>query len=302
MSRKPIPVILDTDIGTDIDDTWALAMLLRSPELDLKLVTVATGDAPYRARLAARFLAGAGRADVGVGVGVSTAMPSGHRTQAPWADAYELADYPGTVNQDGVAALIETIMTSPEPVTVVAIGPLDNIGAALAREPRIADRARFVGMLGCLRWSHQEQAGHGCIAEYNVKGAIAACQKTFAAAWDKTITPLDTCGRVRLTGAKYAAVAGARDPMARAIIENYEVWQRCGGWVRDPGISSILFDCVAVYLAFADGLLGMERLGIRVADDGFMREDPEAPSINCATTWKDLPAFEDLLVARLTSG
>ena len=59
------PVILDTDIGIDIDDTWALAMLLNSPELDLRLVSVATGDAAYRARLAAKFLDRAGRAENG---------------------------------------------------------------------------------------------------------------------------------------------------------------------------------------------------------------------------------------------
>ena len=40
----PLPVILDTDIGGDIDDTWALAMLLRSPELDLRVGTTCTGD------------------------------------------------------------------------------------------------------------------------------------------------------------------------------------------------------------------------------------------------------------------
>ena len=48
-----IPVILDTDIGSDIDDTWALAMLLKSPELDLKFVTTTTGDPRYRAKIVA---------------------------------------------------------------------------------------------------------------------------------------------------------------------------------------------------------------------------------------------------------
>ena len=41
-------IILDTDIGSDIDDTWALALLLNSPELDLKLLTTATFDTRYR--------------------------------------------------------------------------------------------------------------------------------------------------------------------------------------------------------------------------------------------------------------
>jgi len=41
---KPIPVILDTDIGWDIDDTWALITLLNSPELDLRMVLTSTGN------------------------------------------------------------------------------------------------------------------------------------------------------------------------------------------------------------------------------------------------------------------
>ena len=65
-----IPVILDTDIGSDIDDTWALGLLLKSPEVDLRLAVSATGDTRYRARLLAKMLQTAGRSDVPVGVGL----------------------------------------------------------------------------------------------------------------------------------------------------------------------------------------------------------------------------------------
>ena len=64
-----IPVILDTDIGDDIDDTWALAMLLRSPQLDLKLVTTTYGKSEYRAKIIAKMLTVDNRTDVPVGVG-----------------------------------------------------------------------------------------------------------------------------------------------------------------------------------------------------------------------------------------
>src|SRR5580704_7918673 len=65
----PTPVILDTDIGDDIDDTWALGLLLQSPELDLKLVVGDYGKVEYRAKLLAKFLQRAGRGDVAVGLG-----------------------------------------------------------------------------------------------------------------------------------------------------------------------------------------------------------------------------------------
>ena len=48
-------------------------------------------------------------------------------------------------------AIIDTIMKSPRPVTVIAVGPVQNIAEALKREPRIAQRARFVGMHGSVR-------------------------------------------------------------------------------------------------------------------------------------------------------
>ncbi|MFZ5831573.1 MAG: hypothetical protein ACOY3P_15925, partial [Planctomycetota bacterium] len=53
---KKIPVIFDTDIGGDIDDTWALGMLLKRPEFDVKLVVGDYGQPEYRAKLLARFL------------------------------------------------------------------------------------------------------------------------------------------------------------------------------------------------------------------------------------------------------
>ena len=54
-AEEPIPVIFDSDIGGDIDDTWALAYLVRSPELDLRLVVTDHGDTVYQARVAARL-------------------------------------------------------------------------------------------------------------------------------------------------------------------------------------------------------------------------------------------------------
>src|SRR5207244_4448004 len=61
-----VPVILDTDIGTDLDDVFALALVLASPELDLRAVTTVSGDAYTRARLVCRFLEAVGRAEVPV--------------------------------------------------------------------------------------------------------------------------------------------------------------------------------------------------------------------------------------------
>src|SRR3954452_21506955 len=64
-----IPVLLDTDVGDDIDDAFALALVLASPELDLRGVTTVDGDAHTRALLLCRLLHLVGRDDVPVASG-----------------------------------------------------------------------------------------------------------------------------------------------------------------------------------------------------------------------------------------
>ncbi len=290
-----VPVILDTDIGDDIDDTWALALLLRSPELDLKLVVTDQGKPEYRAKIVARLLEVAGRTDVGVGLGLP--VVEGEGGQAGWVKDYDLSKYPGRVYRDGVQALINTIMQTPEQVTLICIGPVPNIQAALDREPRIAQRARFVGMDGSLRSGYNGKKLPD--AEYNVKANAQAARRALGASWTVTITPLDTCGIVRLIGEQYAAVRDCRDPLAKAVVENYRIWLGKDG-KRADSASSVLFDTVAVYLAISEDLLAMEKLGIRVTDDGFTVIDSQGKQMNCATAWKNLPGFRDFLVKRLT--
>ena len=313
-------VVLDTDLGTDIDDTWALAMLLRCPELDLRLVTTVTGDTAYRARLAAGILTAAERDDVPVGIGVPTALPGvPARPMGRFADEVALDRYRGGVRQDGVAALVECVMSSQEPVTVIAIGPMTNIAAALALEPAIADRARLVGMLGWLRGL--EASGSpvrgGPVPEYNVASDVPACRAAFEAGWQTTITPVDTCGTVVLRGERYRRVRAATSPLAKAVLRNYREWAETYGdlppevaaaYGDEPGKipywqfrSSVLFDTVAVYLAYDESLLNIERLPIALDGNGLMSITPGAPELRVATTWQDRGRFEDHLVERLVT-
>jgi len=297
---KKIPVIFDTDIGDDIDDTWALGLLLQSPEFDVKLITTEVGDTSARAKIVAKFLEVAGRADIPVGIGLAHADKGKGHNQDEWVRDYKLSAYPGTVYEDGVQALIDTIMNSPEQITVIAVGPLPNIAAALQRQPRIAEKTKFVGMHGSVRRGYEGRPEID--KEYNVVTFAKDAQKVFTAGWDMTITPLDTCGIVKLKGTKYKKVLKSKNPLARAIIENYRVWAKS----QEPDeaqvdkASSTLYDTVAIYLAISTELVNMEKLGIRVTDDGYTIMDNKAKTINCAMEWKDLNAFEDFLVGRLT--
>ena len=310
---RKIPVIFDTDICDDIDDTWALALLLQSPEFDVKLITTAVRNTPSKAAVVAKFLQAVGRTDIPIGIGVQQGE-GGHRQQA-WIKDYELSSYPGKIHKDGVKALIDTVMNSRRRIKIVAVGPLPNIGAALEREPRIAEKAEFVGMHGSVRLGYG--GSKKISAEYNVRADAKACQKVFTAPWRITITPLDTCGLVQLKGDKYQKVRKQKDnPVTRALLENYWLWQKEGlrrsnknlseaelGKRTDQRVnssSSTLFDTVAIYLAMSTDLVKMEKLPIIVTDDGYTKIEDGAKMIRCATAWKDMGAFEDFLVDRLT--
>jgi len=298
---KPIPVIYDSDIGDDIDDTWALGLLLKCPELDVKLVVGDYGKPEYRTKIFAKFLQAAGRTDIPIGRGLPL-NPDDSGPQREWVKDYDLKSYPGKIHSDGVQAMIDTIMQSEEPITVIAVGPLPNLAAALEREPKIAHRARFVGMHGSVRLGY---GGSPKIsAEWNVRADAKACQKVLSAPWDITITPLDTCGLVELSGDRYARVRDSRDPVAAAIVANYRFWSTDkdkNNRVAESR-SSTLFDTVAVYLAFTQELCTMEQLGVRVDEKGFTLLDDQAKSMRVATAWKSLDGFRDFLVARLTGG
>jgi inosine-uridine nucleoside N-ribohydrolase len=298
-SPGPIPVVLATDIGDDIDDTWALGLLLKSPELNLKLVVTEYGKAEYRAKLLAKFLETTGHAGVPIGIGPDV-EPRGQGGQAAWVEDYELRSYPGKVHPDGIQALVDTLMQSSRPITLICIGPMPNVAAALAREPLIARHARLVGMDGSVRLGY---GGSKTVsAEWNVKAAVKAARQVLSAPWEITITPLDTCGLVTLEGERYRRVLEATDPVASTIIQNYRLWSRSNNTRHDAERrSSVLFDTVAVYLAFSQDLCRMERLGIRVSDDGYTLIDQQAKPMNVATGWKSLDHYRDLLVQRLVT-
>lgn len=296
----PIPIILDTDIGTDIDDTWALAMLLNCPELDLRLVTTVGGDTTYRAHLAAKFLQTADRTDIPIGIGLGDGDGS-HNYQAAWLAGFDTSAYPGTIHADGVGAMLEVIAAADAPVTILSIGVATNVARALEFEPGIAQKCRFVGMHGSIYTGYGGKPG--AEPEANVCYDIPAFRQVLAAPWQEVvITPLDTCGLVTLDGERYQRVYHSEKPTLKALIENYRVWAKHVTWMDVDDFetrSSTLFDTVAVYLAYATDLLEMEPVRLRVTDDGLTVPDPAGDPVLAALRWRDLDGFRHHLVARL---
>lgn len=213
---------------------------------------------------------------------------------------YKLAQYPGKIYEDGAGTVIDVINRSPQPVTVISVGPLHTMAAALDRQPQVATKASFAGMYGGVRMGYG--GGSHIDAEYNVKANVPAARKVFSAAWRKiTITPLDTCGLVNLSGQRFEALKLSHKAGAQAVLNNYRVW--AGKKSLDQlQASTTLFDTVAVYLANPGQkpLLNLELLPISVTDDGVTRIDPQGKKLWVATSWNDLDGFRDLLVKTLT--
>lgn len=297
---KKIPVILDTDIGLDIDDTWALGLLLKSPELDVKLITTSSDNTTLKAKLTAKFLESVGRSDIHIGIGLEENRKKGWLY--PWVKDYDISKYPGTIHNNAAEMICSTISDSNTPVTLIAIGPLGTVAESLEINPNITTNSRFVGMHGSIRIGYgSSDKPH---REYNVKKNIKACIEVFQAPWEKTITPLDTCRDIVLNGALLERFMKCDNLVVKSIKENIDIWKKKiipKLILTKKNQTSVLFDTVAVYLGFSEDLLNIEELKIEVTDDGFTQISDRGNMIHCATSWKDVQKFKELLVERLTN-
>ena len=298
MTDKRIPIILHTDIGSDIDDTWALAMMLIQPQLKPLMVLTDTGNVRYRSAICTKLLQNAGRTEVEVCSGLHGYTTYTERQNA-WVGDLKPEEYAGKYSDDGISRLIELIMSSEETITLVSIGPCPSLAEALYREPRIALRTRFVGMFGSVHKKYNNEPG--ITAEYNVIRELAPAKKLFSAPWKEAIiTPLDTCGLVRLTGENYRKVANSTNPITKDVITNYQTWLASNpnpkGNPAETESSSVLFDTVAIHLASSTQFLKMQKLNLSVNDQGFtVIDDAKGMPFNVAIDWENLEAYERFL-------
>src|SRR5436190_18373509 len=133
------PVLLDTDIGTDIDDAFALALILASPELDLRGVTTVGGDTQVRALMVCRFLTMTGRRHTQVAAG---AAPQPPRDISPTGQ-YRYYYHPDVIfnrttrpqKESAVDFLYARLKAQPGKITLIATGPLTNVARLLTEKP-----------------------------------------------------------------------------------------------------------------------------------------------------------------------
>jgi len=300
MEIKKIPVILDTDIGSDIDDTWALAMLLRSPEFDVKYIITSEDDTVHKAKLTAKMCEAMGRSDIPIGVGYKPVVCNCTYPQASWVGDYDFDDYPGTIVEDGIAGFVETVMASEEKITVLAIGPLQNIALAIVREPRVADKIRIIGAHGSIYKGHSEDHPD---SEYNLRARTAEAQNILRSRLEFIFVPLDVTAHLVVGGENYQKILRARengDAFAKTVLDNFDAWMVANNCTYYKTHSTCLYDTAVIYRALSDELFECEDLPLWMDDGAYTKIDPEkGKMINCAVRWRDVGAFYDFLTARL---
>jgi len=230
-----IPTILDTDIGTDFDDCWALIYLLsRSDLFDLKLVQVSTYNTTKRGQIAAKILDVLNRTDVVLGIGDYTGeqgMP-----EYPWASNYSLntyTDHGGKIVY-GTAYFSQLMANSDpaNPVFVVEIAPATSLGDVLLRNPSVAKNSVAVAMSGSVKLGYMNSSTPA--AEYNVVQNVTSSQAMYNATWLSPLAtaPLDTTNWEQWNGAVYQPIIAANNsdhPYVQVLLENYVVWYNNGG-------------------------------------------------------------------------
>ena len=250
-----IPILLDTDIGSDIDDAFAVALILRSPELDLLGVTTVSGDTQARARLAAKMLWEDGRREIPVAAGEpGKPLPI---DQARWAEGFTS---PQLLREKAVDFLKKQFDRRPGEITLVAIGPLTNIGALLRADPSIAPKIkRIVLMGGSIAYGYGNPQP---VAEYNIKMDVSAAQTVFNSGIPILAAPLDVTAMLQLTPADMHRIFTQLTPTTNALTLLYHLW---------GNLTPTLFDPMAVALAIDPTLCLLQPLAIEVDAQGFIR-------------------------------
>ena len=292
-------VVLDTDLamgapGSDIDDGFALALVVAEPRLALEVVTTVGGntDVDAATRLSRELLQLLGSDRVPVVRGASGPLdPRLRREDRPLAAA---ADEPA--GPYAAAEIVRRVMAEPGQLTVVAIGPLTNVALALLLEPRVATAVREVVVMGGVYLAHTNVGGMP--GEFNFWSDPDAAEVVLRSGAPLRLVGLDVTRQVRLSRADADALAGTGSAFGRLAAEHTHGWidfqERAKPREELEQGSCALHDPLAVAVVAEPGLVtwrpahvsvetaGRSTRGVAVADL-LMWADPPTPNCRIAT-------------------
>jgi purine nucleosidase len=298
----PVRAILDTDIGTDVDDCLALALLLTSPEVSLEGVTCVYGDVELRSRLVLKLLrlAGCGGVPVLLGaestlVGLRTIHWGGHEGDG----LLEPGDPAVPRGEHAAEFIVRMARKHPGQLTLLAIGPLTNVALGVHLEPALPSLLREVVIMGgAIRTGEPDIP----VAEYNLRCDPEAAHVVLSSGLPIRLVPLDVTLRTRLTAEFPDRIRRRGTALHDAVARQLELYppfaQRGYTHPHDP---------LAVAVAIFPDLVRTVRLHLDVDIDsrsapGALLSAPASPglqsNVNVALE-VDVDRFERLLLERL---
>jgi inosine-uridine nucleoside N-ribohydrolase len=289
--ERPQLAIIDTDIGDDIDDAFAVALALRSPELHLLGVNTAFGDTELRARLLDRFLGAVGRKDLSIAAGVATPHDNVF-TQAAYARRS-----PPWKHGDAVNFLLGQIRAHPGEITLIAIGPLFNIQSAIERDPATFRKLKRVVMMGgSIYRGYDGRNGERRPpdAEWNINRDPAGLKALLASGVPVFMMPLDST-QIHLETKEREAIFSYGTALTDQLTLLYHQWK--DGSEGHPDAPT-LFDPVAVTYAIRPDLCPAKPMRLEVDEKGFTRPVDGASNAQVCLE-SDEKGFLDLLLSRV---
>lgn len=267
----PTPLILDTDIGTDVDDALALAFALKHPEIDLLAITTVADDTHQRANIATKLLRVAGREDVEVAPGVGWSDPPAGRRS--WFGhegdgLIDKADRFPSYERDAVSLLLDE--TKRGDVEIATVGMQSNIARALDRDPDFAWRVPRLHVMGGvfapIRVAGVERPPS---ADHNLMVDPEASVQALNAGMPTRYTPLNVTVRAPLLRS-HLEVLRTGDELCRTLAGLVDIWADI---TKQPGdVVALLHDPLTVacvvdrrYVTIVDGLVSV------VIHDGVVR-------------------------------
>lgn len=260
-SNEKLKVIFDTDIGDDVDDVFALALLISRPEVEVLGVTTAWGDTALRAQLTERFLTSVGKSGLPIFAGPKTVEHTtfsqagyarGDPHPAPWPDA--------------TAFTLDTIRRNPGAITLIAVSPFSNLGALIDKDPvTFGKLKRVVLMGGSIRRGYGDlgySANPSPTPEYNIFSDVASSKKLFASGVPLSVMPLDST-QLKLDEVKRDMVFSHGTALTDGLALLYHQWSASTG---SP--TPTLYDAMAVAAAVHPELCPTTPMHIRIDDKG----------------------------------
>lgn len=289
-TAAPQLVLLDTDIGDDIDDAFALALALQSPELKILGVTTTYGQTHLRAQLVSRFLAATGHSAIPIAAGEET-KHANIFSQAAYA---EHGDASRVLSEPAVDFLLGQIRAHPGGITLIAIGPLVNVGEMIDRDPATFRKLKRVVMMGGSIYRGYDtddgQIKRQPDPEWNVLCDPAGARKLLASGVPIFMMPLDST-QLKLDSARREEIFRHGSPLTDQLTLLYHQWGR-------P--TPTLFDPMTVAYAIRPSLCPVTPLHLSIDDRGYTRVTPGAPNVE-ACLHSDPQQFFDFLIPRLLS-